>query len=173
MSLYELDGKTPLIAQNAYVADGARVIGNVTLEARSSVWFNAVLRGDNEPIVIGEETNVQDGAVMHTDPGFPMTIGARVTIGHSAIVHGCTVGEGSLVGMGAIIMNGAKIGRGCLIGANALVPEGKEIPDGSLVLGSPGKVVKQIDDATREGLLKAAQIYVERSHHYREGLVAI
>lgn len=170
MSLYRLGERAPEIAADAYVAPGARLIGAVRLEAEASVWFNAVLRGDNEPIVIGRRSNLQDGCVCHTDPGFPLTLGEDVTVGHAAVIHGCTIGDGSLVGMGAIVLNGARVGRGCLIGANALVPEGREIPDGSLVLGSPGKVVRSLDDAARQGLLEAAAIYVARAARYREEL---
>ena len=172
MSLYELDGVAPSVASDAYVAPGARLIGAVRLGARATVWFNAVLRGDNEPIEIGDDSNVQDGCIFHTDPGFPLSIGQRVTIGHNAIVHGCSVGDDSLIGMGATVLNGARIGRFCLIGANALVPEGREIPDGSLVLGSPGKVVRTLDDDARQSMGGAWKSYVEKGARYRAGLSA-
>ena len=144
MSLYTLDGIAPELPADGdfWVAPGARLSGRIVLKAGASVWFNAVLRGDNEPIVVGEGSNVQDNCVCHTDIGFPLTIGAGCTIGHMAMLHGCTVGESSLVGMGAMVMNGAVIGRGVLIGAGALITEGKEIPDGTLVIGRPGKVVR-------------------------------
>ncbi|MGD1926130.1 MAG: gamma carbonic anhydrase family protein [Paracoccaceae bacterium] len=143
MPLYRLGDHAPTVPKEGtyWIAPGAQVIGRVTLAEQVSIWFNAVLRGDNEPITIGKGSNVQDGAVFHTDPGFPLAIGADVTVGHMALLHGCTVGDGTLVGMGAMVMNGAKVGRNCLIGANALVTEGKEIPDGSMVLGQPGKIV--------------------------------
>ena len=170
MSLYDLEGRRPVVAADAYVAPGGRLIGDVTLGPRASVWFNAVLRGDNEPIHIGEETNVQDGCALHTDPGFPLTLGPRVTVGHNAVVHGCTVGEGSLIGMGAVVMNGARIGRGCLIGAGALVPEGREIPDGMMALGSPAKAVRELDEKAKAGLLEAAAVYVDKCLRYAKGL---
>ena len=166
MSLYMLEGRRPVVAEEAFVAPGGRLIGDVTLGARASVWFNAVLRGDNEPIRVGEETNVQDGCALHTDPGFPLTLGPRVTVGHNAVVHGCTVGEGSLIGMGAIVMNGARIGRGCLIAAGALVPEGREIPDGMMAVGAPAKPIRALDDAAKAGLLEAAAVYVDKALRY-------
>lgn len=153
-----------------WVADNATVIGSVVLEENASVWFNAVVRGDCDLITIGENSNVQDGAVLHTDYGFPLTIGANVTIGHQAMLHGCTVGEGSLIGIQAVILNGAKIGKGCIIGAQALIPEGKEIPDYSLVVGSPGKVVRQLDEAQRQRLLLSAQHYVENAKRFQREL---
>jgi carbonic anhydrase/acetyltransferase-like protein (isoleucine patch superfamily) len=160
-------GNVRVRAKAAYfVADSARVIGNVLLEENANVWFGAVLRGDNELITIGENCNVQDGAVLHTDPGFPLTLGKNVTIGHMAMLHGCTVGEGSLIGIGAVILNGAKIGRNCLIGAKALVGEGKEIPDNSMVLGAPGKVVRTFTDEQARGLLRNAKHYVQNSRRF-------
>ncbi|HUF57561.1 MAG TPA: gamma carbonic anhydrase family protein [Thermohalobaculum sp.] len=170
MTLYALDGRRPALAADAYAAPGSRLIGDVTLGARASVWFNAVLRGDNEPIRIGEETNVQDGCALHTDPGFPLTLGPRVTVGHNAVVHGCTVGEGSLIGMGAIVMNGARIGRGCLVAAGALVPEGREIPDGMMAVGAPARPVRALDDAAKAGLLEAAAVYVDKALRYARDL---
>ena len=172
MTLYALGGRRPDVAADSYVAPGARLIGDVTLAARASVWFNAVLRGDNEPIRIGEETNIQDGCVLHTDPGFPLNVGPRVTVGHNAILHGCTIGEGSLIGMGAVVMNGARIGRGCLIAAGALVPEGREIPDGMMALGSPAKATRELDEAARAVLLEAAAVYVEKAQRYGHDLSA-
>ncbi len=171
--LYDLHDKTvEFRGEGQFVADGARLIGAVILEARASVWFNAVLRGDNEPIRIGPDSNVQDGSVLHTDPGYPLDIGCGVTIGHLAMVHGCTIGDNSLIGIKAVVLNGARIGRNCIIGANALVTEGKEIPDNSLVMGSPGRVVRSLDEAAAEGLRAAARGYVERARLYREGLKA-
>ena len=175
MTLYALDGVAPALPASGdyYIAPGARLIGNVTLAEQVGIWFNAVLRGDNEPIVIGPGTNVQDGCVLHTDPGFPLTLGADVTVGHSAILHGCTVGDGTLIGMGAVVLNGARIGTGCLIGANALVTEGKEIPDHSMVVGQPARVIRPIDAAMAAELRRAAAIYQTRQRHYRGNLVEI
>ena len=175
MTLYALDGVAPALpaSGNYYIAPGARVIGNVTLAEEAGIWFNAVLRGDNEPIVIGPGSNVQDGCVLHTDPGFPLTLGAGVTVGHSAILHGCTIGDGTLIGMGAVVLNGAKIGKGCLIGANALVTEGREIPDHSMALGQPARVIRPVDAALAAELRRAAAIYQKRQQHYRENLVEI
>ncbi|MDX1594947.1 MAG: gamma carbonic anhydrase family protein [Gammaproteobacteria bacterium] len=169
--LYQLDDlRVQLRGEDQFVAVNATVIGNVILEARTSVWFNAVLRGDNEPITIGAGSNVQDGTVMHTDPGFPLTLGANVTVGHMAMLHGCTVGENSLVGIKAVVLNGARIGRNCLIGANALIPEGREIPDGSLVIGSPGKVKRALTDEEIAGLAASAAGYVDKARRYLAGL---
>ncbi len=166
-------GNVRVRAKGAYfVAESARVIGNVLLEENANVWFGAVLRGDNELITIGENCNVQDGAVLHTDPGFPLTLGRNVTIGHMAMLHGCTVGEGSLIGIGAVILNGAKIGRNCLIGAKALVGEGKEIPDNSMVLGAPGKVVRTFTEEQAAGLLRNAKHYVQNSRRFAAELAS-
>ncbi|MGF1447027.1 MAG: gamma carbonic anhydrase family protein [Pikeienuella sp.] len=171
MSLYKLDGVGPSLPDGPYyVAPGARVIGDVRISDMVSIWFNAVLRGDNEPITLGRGSNVQDGCVCHTDPGFPLTLGADVTVGHQAILHGCSVDDGSLIGMGAVVLNGAKIGKGCLIGAKALVTEGKEIPDGSMVLGAPGKIVKTLDAAAIAGLRRAAESYKAKLPLYSAGL---
>ncbi len=172
MSVYALDGvrvETP--ADGAFwIAPNATVIGRVVLHRNASVWFNAVLRGDNEPIVIGENSNVQDGAVLHTDVGSPLTVGRDVTIGHLAMLHGCEVGDGSLIGIGAVVLNGAKIGRGCLVGAKALIGEGKEIPDGSMVLGAPGRVVRTLDAESRAQLSAGAAHYVANWRRYAAGL---
>jgi len=175
MSLYALNGVAPVVpaSGNYYVAPGARIIGRVTLAEEVGIWFNAVLRGDNEAIVIGPGSNVQDGCVFHTDPGFPLTLGADVTVGHSAILHGCTVGDGSLIGMGAVVLNGARIGKGCLIGANALVTEGKEIPDNSMAVGQPAKVIRNIDERLAAELRRAAEVYQRRQAHYRSALTPI
>jgi carbonic anhydrase/acetyltransferase-like protein (isoleucine patch superfamily) len=143
--IYSLAGtKVKLSGEEHFVANNATVIGNVELKDRSSIWFNVVIRGDNDPIIIGERSNVQDGAVLHTDPGYTLTMGADVTIGHQAMLHGCEIGDGSLIGIGAVVLNGAKIGKGCLIGANALVPEGIEIPYHSLLVGSPAKMKRTL-----------------------------
>ena len=177
MSLFALDGVAPVTEGEGdaapWIADDAKVIGRCRLAPGVGIWFGAVLRGDNEEIVVGEGSNVQEHCMLHTDIGFPLTVGRDCTIGHRAILHGCTVGDGSLVGMGAIVLNGAKIGRGCLVGAGALVPEGREVPDGSLVLGSPAKVVRQVDDATRDFLVASAQAYVANAKRFRAGLEAL
>jgi carbonic anhydrase/acetyltransferase-like protein (isoleucine patch superfamily) len=172
MEIMSLDGIAPELPEDGdyFVAPGARLIGRVILRAGASVWFNAVLRGDNEPIEVGEGSNVQDGCVLHTDPGMKLTIGAGVTVGHNAILHGCDVGAGSLIGMGAVVLNGARIGRNCLIGANALVTEGKSIPDGSLVMGQPAKVVRALDPEALAGLVRSAQTYRRKAQLYRTAL---
>jgi len=172
MPLYELDGEVPVLAPDGsvWIAPGARVIGAVTLATGVSVWFNAVIRADNEPIVIGANSNVQDGAVLHNDPGFALTVGADVTVGHKALLHGCTIGDGTLVGMGAVVLNGATIGEGCLIGANALVTEGKDIPDHSLVMGQPGKVVRTLDAQTIQFARLASASYTKKRDRYRRSL---
>ncbi len=168
--LYQLD-KTRVRATGSYfVAHNAVVVGNVLLKANASVWFNAVLRGDAELITIGENSNVQDGSVLHTDPGYPLEIGANVTIGHKVMLHGCRIGDNSLVGINAVVLNGAKIGRNCLIGANALITEGKEIPDNSMVMGSPGKVVRQLTDAQVAGLTMSAKHYVQNGQRFAAGM---
>lgn len=174
MALYRLDQHSPVLPEDFFwVADSAQVIGQVVLKARSSVWFGAVLRGDNEPITLGEGSNIQENSVLHTDMGFPLTIGADCTIGHNAILHGCTIGDNSLVGMGAIVLNGAVIGRNCLIGAGALVTEGKQIPDNSLVIGSPAKVVRTLDADAVAGLKLSASHYVENARRFAGGLEKI
>ncbi len=170
MVIYSLDGIQPELAEQSWVAPSADVIGRVSLMHMGSIWFGAVLRGDNEWITIGEHSNVQDGCVLHTDKGAPLTIGAYCTIGHKAILHGCEVGDNSLVGMGAIILNHAKIGRNCLIGAGALIPEGKIIPDNSLVVGAPGKVVRVLDDEAAAKLRKSAEGYVLNWQRFKIGL---
>lgn len=170
--LYTLDEFAPEVPAdgNFWIAPGAQVIGKVRLAADVSIWFNAVLRGDGEPIVIGEGSNVQDNAVAHTDPGAPLIVGAGCTIGHSAIVHGCVIGDGSLVGMGATVLNNARIGRNCLVGANALVTEGKEFPDGWLIMGAPAKAVRELDEAALAKLRLSALHYQERMRRFRAGL---
>lgn len=170
--LYELDGVAVRSEGEYWVADSAVVIGNVLLKQDASVWFNAVIRGDNELITIGEGSNVQDGSVLHTDQGYPLTIGSHVTIGHKVMLHGCEIGEGSLIGINAVVLNGAKIGKNCIIGANALITEGKEIPDNSMVMGSPGRVVKTLTDEQAVGIRFGAIHYVENARRFKAGAVA-
>ncbi len=155
-----------------WVAESAVLVGKVLLEKDASVWFNAVLRGDNELITVGEGSNVQDGSVLHTDPGYPLVIGPHVTIGHKVMLHGCEIGEGSLIGINAVVLNGVKIGKNCIVGANALITEGKEIPDNSMVLGSPGKVVKTLSPEEGMAIRMGAAHYVENARRYRSQLAA-
>jgi len=171
--IYELDGVAPVLGQGVWVAPDANLIGKVVLEDLASVWFGCTLRGDNEEIRVGAGSNVQESVICHTDMGFPLTIGANCTIGHRAMLHGCTIGEGSLIGMGATVLNGARIGRGCLIGAGALITEGKEIPDGSLVMGAPGKIVRQLDAEAQARLLKSAEHYRANAARFSAGLKAL
>lgn len=173
MALYTLDGHAVVTPASGrfWVAENATVLGNVVIEDDASVWFNVVIRGDNEQIRIGQRSNVQDGAVLHTDPGFPLTIGADCTVGHMAMLHGCTIGDGALVGIGAIILNGARIGAGSLIGAGALIGEGKEIPPGSVVMGAPGKVVRQLTEADQARMRAGAASYVRNGQRFAKGLV--
>jgi len=170
--IYSLDGIRPRLHADTWVAPDANLIGRVVLEAGASVWFGATLRGDNEEILVGAGSNVQENAVLHTDMGYPLTIGANCTIGHKAMLHGCTVGEGTLIGMGAMLMNGSRIGRGCLIGAGALITEGKEIADGSLVMGAPGKVIRLLDVGAQARLLQSALNYQAAMRRFRAGLSA-
>jgi len=167
---YRLAEKRPAIHPQSWIAPNAAVIGKVKLEKGASVWFGAVLRGDNELIWIGEDSNIQDGTVIHTDMGLPLTLGKGVTVGHNAMLHSCTVGDYSLIGINAVILNGAKIGNYCIIGANALITEGKTIPDGSLVMGAPGRVMRQVTDQERQFLQKSASHYVENANRYRKEL---
>lgn len=172
MPIYSLDGRQPALPAPGtfWIAPDAHLIGGVELSEDVSIWFGSVLRGDNEWIRIGARSNIQETSLLHTDMGFPMVIGEDVTVGHHAILHGCTVGDGSLIGMGATILNGAKIGRGCLVGANALVTEGKEFPDGSLIVGSPARAIRQLDDTGVERLRATAQHYVDNWKRYAKGL---
>ena len=170
MTLYALGDTTPELHDDTWVAPDANLIGNVRLLAGASVWFGATLRGDNEEILIGEGSYVQENCVFHTDMGFPLTIGTNCTIGHKVMLHGCQIGNNSLIGMGATILNGARIGDNCLIGAGALIPEGKEIPDGSLVMGMPGKVVRQLDEAAIKGLELSALHYQDNMRRFRADL---
>jgi carbonic anhydrase/acetyltransferase-like protein (isoleucine patch superfamily) len=168
---YQLNDRTPeLEGEGHFVADNASVIGRVRLMEKASVWFNAVIRGDNELITIGPETNVQDGSVLHTDPGMPLTLGRGVTVGHQAMLHGCEIGDYSLIGINAVVLNGAKIGKHCLIGANALIPERMEVPDGSMVVGSPGKIKRELNDNQKKMLEMSAQHYVQNAARYADEL---
>ena len=172
--IYSLGERTlDVQGEDYFVADNATVIGSVVLENNASIWFNAVLRGDNDVISIGENANIQDGSVLHTDTGFPLRVGKNVTVGHMVMLHGCEIGEGSLIGINSVILNGAKIGKHCLIGANSLIAEGKEIPDGSMVMGSPGKIVRQLTPEQIRGLALRAQHYVENFKRYKRDLVAV
>jgi len=175
MTCYKLGESMPHLPESGeyWIAPSASVIGKVILKHNASIWFGAVVRGDNEPIEIGENSNVQDNSVLHTDPGEPLTIERDVTIGHKVMLHGCTIGEGSLVGIGAIVLNGARIGRSCLIGAHALITEGKQIPDFSVVMGAPGKVVRQVTPEQAAGLMAGAQHYVENWRRFRAELAAL
>ena len=170
MALYKLGDVFPTVATSAYVAPTAAVVGKAVLGERSSVWFGATLRGDNELISIGVGSNVQDGAVLHTDPGLPLWVGDHASIGHQAMLHGCTVGEGSLIGIQAVVLNAAVIGKGCLVGAGAVVTERKIFADGTLILGAPAKVVRYLEPEERENLLKVAANYAERGAYYRTHL---
>ena len=173
MAVYQVDQLIPRIASSAWVADSAQVVGNVHLGDHTSVWFNVVMRGDNEELRVGRGSNIQDGSVVHSDPGYPVTLGENVTVGHRAMLHGCTVGDGSLIGIGAVLLNGAKIGRNCLVGAASLVTEGKEFPDGSLIMGSPAKVVRPLTAQQIEGLQRSAKHYVNNARRFRAGLIPV
>ncbi len=170
--IYDLAERKVQLHPDAFIAPNATLIGSVVVEAEASIWFNVVIRGDNDLITIGAGSNIQDGSILHVDPGFPLSVGRHVTVGHKVMLHGCSIGAGSLIGINAVILNGAKIGSGCLIGANALVTEGMEVPDGAMVLGSPGKVVRTLDAAVRQQLLESALRYIENGRRYRQGLVA-
>jgi len=172
MPVYSLgDARPDLPGEGEYwIAPNATLIGRVVLKRNASIWFGAVLRGDNEPIVVGEDSNVQDNAVLHTDAGSPLVIGTGVTVGHQAMLHGCTIGDGSLIGIGAVVLNGARIGKNCLIGAKTLIGEGKEIPDGSLVVGAPGRVLRPLNEAQLHMLQQAAAHYVGNWKRYAAGL---
>jgi carbonic anhydrase/acetyltransferase-like protein (isoleucine patch superfamily) len=171
MPLYSIgERRVELVGDHHYIAHDATLIGSITLHADVNVWFKVVIRADNDQITIGEGCNIQDGSVLHVDPGYPMKLGRNVSVGHKVMLHGCTIGEGSLIGINSVIMNGAKIGSGTLIGANTLVAEGKEIPDGVLVLGSPGKIVRELKQEEKDYLLSIARGYVERSRLYKKTL---
>jgi carbonic anhydrase/acetyltransferase-like protein (isoleucine patch superfamily) len=173
MAIYQLDEHIPDVADTAFVADSAEVIGRVTLGEDVSVWFNAVLRGDTETLSVGAGSNIQDGSVLHADTGFPLVIGERVTVGHQVMLHGCTVGDESLIGIGAVVLNGARIGRHCIVGAGALVTEGKAFPDGSLIVGAPAKAVRELTEAQIAGLKASAAHYVNNGRRYGAGLKRI
>ena len=173
MAVYALDDLTPELAESAWVAEGAQVMGNVRMAADASVWFGSVVRGDTETISIGEGSNIQDGSVLHADHGKPLTVGKHVTVGHQVMLHGCTIGDESLIGIGAVVLNGAVIGKNCLVGARALVTEGKTFPDGSMILGSPAKVVRQLSPEEIEGLRRSAQHYVDNAKRFAKGLKRI
>ena len=167
--IYELNGKKPECHGDHWIAESADVIGNVILGDQVSIWFNAVLRGDNDPIIVGRASNIQDGSVLHTDIGSPLTIEAGVTVGHKVMLHGCTIGKNSLIGINSVVLNGARVGKNCLVGANSLIPEGKDIPDGSLVMGSPAKVIRQLDERAIDGLRMSSQNYIANYKRFREG----
>ena len=175
MALYRLGEHAPTIADASriWIAPGTHVIGRVRLGADVGVWFGAVLRGDGEPLEVGERSNIQENAMLHTDPGFPLTVGSDVTVGHHAILHGCTVGERTLIGMGATVLNGARIGAGCIVGANALVTENKEFPDNTLIVGAPAKAVRTLDGAAAEKLRASASHYVANWRRFAAGLKRI
>jgi carbonic anhydrase/acetyltransferase-like protein (isoleucine patch superfamily) len=173
MALYELDGIAPQLAPGAWVADSAEVIGNVKLGENASIWFGAVLRGDNETMTIGRNSNVQDMSMLHSDPGSPLTVGENVTIGHQVMLHGCTIGDNSLIGIQAVVLNNAKIGRNSIVGAGSVVTEGKEFPDNSLIFGSPAKVMRTISDEDAARLRHGSDHYVENAVRYAKGLKKI
>ena len=170
MTAYRLGGRAPGFGDSVWIAPDANVIGAVTLGANVGIWFGAVLRGDNEPIVIGNDTNLQEHTMVHTDPGFPVTVGNGCTIGHRALLHGCSIGDNTLIGMGAIVLNGARIGNNCLVGAGALVTEGKSFPDGTLILGSPARIVRELDEKAIAGLRASAANYVANAKRFKSEL---
>jgi carbonic anhydrase/acetyltransferase-like protein (isoleucine patch superfamily) len=173
MAIFELDGNAPQLAEGAWVAESAEVIGKVELHQDASIWPKVVIRGDNDLIQIGTGSNVQDASVLHTDPGYPLIIGKSVTIGHQVMLHGCHIGDGSLVGIGAVILNGAKIGKNCLVGAGALVTEGKEFPDGSMILGTPAKAIKELTSEQITGIHDIAKRYIQNAQRYIKTLKKI
>jgi carbonic anhydrase/acetyltransferase-like protein (isoleucine patch superfamily) len=174
MPLFSIgERRVQLLGEHHYVAHDATLVGDITLHNNVNVWFQVVIRAENDRVTIGEDCNIQDGSVLHVDPGFPMTLAPRVSIGHKVMLHGCTIGEGTLIGINSVILNGAKIGRSVLIGANTLIAEGKEIPDGVLVVGSPGKIVRELRPEEKAGLLKISSGYVERSKLYKKDLKQI
>ena len=166
--IYDLEKNVPEVHSDAWVAPNATIIGKVKLEKNSSIWFNAVLRGDIEPIVIGEKSNIQDGSVLHTDPGYPLTVGKGVTVGHMVMLHGCKISDDTLIGIGSIILNNAKIGKNCIVGANTLITENKTIPDNSLVVGSPGRVLRKVTDEEIKAILENGKHYVDISKKYKK-----
>ena len=166
--IYDLEKNVPEVHPEAWVASNATIIGKVKLKKNSSIWFNAVLRGDIELITIGENSNIQDGSVLHTDPGYPLTVGKRVTVGHMVMLHGCQISDDTLIGIGSIILNNAKIGKNCIIGANTLITENKVIPDNSLVVGSPGRVLRKVTDEETKAILENGKHYVDISKKYKK-----
>ncbi len=167
--IYSLQDRVPVLeGDGQFIADDASIIGSVRLKTNVSIWFNAVLRGDNDWIEIGERSNIQDGSVLHTDPGIPLIVGENVTVGHMVMLHGCTIGDGSLIGIGSTVLNNARIGRNSIVGAHALITEGKQYPDGVLLLGSPAKIVRELQPMEHEMLKAAAQIYVDNGRRFRE-----
>ena len=171
MPLYSIgERRVTLLGKDHFIAPDATLVGDITLESATSIWFQVVIRAENDRIHIGEGCNIQDGSVLHVDPGYPLTIGRNVSVGHKVMLHGCTIGEGSLVGINSVVMNGAKVGKGVLVGANTLIAEGKEIPDGVLVLGSPGRVVRELTQEQKDYLIKVARGYVERGKYYNSNL---
>ncbi|WP_443750543.1 gamma carbonic anhydrase family protein [Asticcacaulis solisilvae] len=173
MPVYALDDVSPLVPETGWIAPDASVAGNVRMGEGASVWFGAVVRGDNEPIIIGARSNIQDGAVLHSDPGSPLTVGEGVTVGHKVVLHGCTIGDNSLIGIGAVVLNRARIGRNSLVGAGALVTEGKAFPDGVLIVGSPARVVRELTPEQIEGLRRSAEHYVGNARRFAKGLKAV
>ncbi len=169
MAIYELDGKTPQLAPGAWVADSAQVIGEVHLGENASVWCGAVIRGDSDSIRVGRNTNIQDLAVLHADEGVPLVIGDNISVGHQAMLHGCTIGDGSLIGIQAIVLNGAKIGRNCIVGAGSVVTENKEFPDGSMIIGAPARLVRKLDEAQIAGLAHVVEHYMENARRFARG----
>lgn len=173
MAIYQLADISPEIDSSAYITDSAKIIGKVKIDANASIWFDVTIRGDNELIHVGENSNIQEACILHTDMGFPLTIGKNVTVGHQAMLHGCSIGEGSLIGIQAVILNGAKIGKNCLVGAGALVTEGKEFPDNSLIVGTPAKVLRVLTDEAILKMQKNTQHYVQRGQEYKTQLKRI
>jgi len=173
MAIYQLNDRVPVIPKSCYIAEEAVIIGDVVLGERVNIWFGAVLRGDNEPIVIGDDSNVQENCVLHTDPGAPLTIGRNVTIGHQVMLHGCTIGDGSLIGIQAVVLNKSVIGKDCLVGAGAVVTENKSFPDRSVIFGSPAKVVRELNEENAARLAGSAASYVTRGQNYKANLKRI
>lgn len=173
MAIYELDGKGPQLGKGAWVADSAQVIGAVDLGENVSVWFGVVIRGDNETIRIGRDSNIQDGSVLHSDAGVPLTLGDKVSVGHQVMLHGCTIGDGTLIGIQAVVLNNARIGRNCIVGAGSVVTEGKEFPDNSLIIGSPARLVRTLDEKGLAMIANIAEHYVANGARYRNGLKKI
>jgi len=170
MAVYELDGVAPEVAESAWIADSAQVMGRVSIGPDASVWFGTVVRGDTESITIGEGSNIQDASVLHADMGKPLVVGRNVTVGHQVMLHGCTIGDESLIGIGAVVLNGARIGKNCLVGAGSLVTEGKEFPDGSMIIGSPAKAIRQLSPEQIEGLRQSAKHYIDNARRFKAGL---